>query len=169
MPPQSPPDGRCPPVPSRSLPLDIEAFCAHPCAPVVSLTLILFPFQTLLAGLRQVIIMQELSGIGKGLPVPTGAHAHGCRTPYVLLVTSLTAALNNPKMIRTQATNMSMTMIVGMSTKSPTGASRCGIATRPAPKGTSPPDGINSASRKLVSSLVAGTVRLAVSPLLRVR
>src|SRR6266851_10020806 len=104
MSPQSPPDGRCAPVPSRSLPLDIEAFCAHPCAPVVSLTLILFPFQTLLAGLRQEIIMQELSGIGKGLPVPTvptGAHpvptltAAGLHTFW--LVTSLTAALNNPK------------------------------------------------------------------------
>src|SRR5260370_16958967 len=111
MPPQSPPDGRCPPVPSRSLPLDIEAFCAHPCAPVVSLTLILFPFQTLLAGLRQVIIMQELSGIGKGLPVPTGAHAHGCRTPYVLLLPSLTPPLNNPKMIRTPPTTLRIPII----------------------------------------------------------
>src|SRR5260370_41612851 len=72
MPPQSPPDGRCPPVPSRALPLDIEAFCAHPCAPVESLTLILFPFQTLMAGLRQVIIMQELRGIGKLRPRRAG-------------------------------------------------------------------------------------------------
>src|SRR5713101_1576059 len=66
MSPQFQPDGRCAPVPSPLPPLDIEAFCAHPCAPDESLTLNLFPFLVLPAGIRQVIIMQEVRGIGKG-------------------------------------------------------------------------------------------------------
>lgn len=67
---QLPPDVRCVPVPSRSPLLDNTVVCAHQSAPVGSLTLTSFPlfrvsplFWLLPAGLRQTIIMPELSGL----------------------------------------------------------------------------------------------------------